>query len=160
MWTLPESQNRVIAECLEIKNSFLAVNQICRFAATKWKSSRNLAVGCHSASHGIRTFQNPRTLNKNGGKICSFAVNEIKDLQMHHVALGFKVYDRSRLPDFLCLISSLKNKSRRCYCAEGTEVQKYILEVLIALRLKNQRWLEWLALKACPSDHSNKRIVK
>ena len=39
--SLPESQNRAITECLEIKMAS-AVNQICRFGLTK--SSRNLTV--------------------------------------------------------------------------------------------------------------------
>ena len=42
--SLPESQNRAITECLEIKMAS-AVNQICRFGLTK--SSRNLTVACH-----------------------------------------------------------------------------------------------------------------
>ena len=42
--SLPELQNRAIAECLEMKIAS-AVNQICRFASTK--STRNLTVVCH-----------------------------------------------------------------------------------------------------------------
>ena len=80
----------------------------------------------------------------NERKIWLFAIYEMKDLQMHCVALGLKVYERSRLPDLLYLISSINKKNNfvAASCADGTEVQKYIVELSIALQLENQRWLE------------------
>lgn len=79
---------------------------------------------------------------------------------MHRVALGFKVYDRSRLPDFLYLISSIKNNfvAALVQKAEGTEV--YTRGFNCTPDRKSKIVGVTVALKACPCDHTDKRIVK
>ena len=66
--SLPESQNRTIAECLEIKIAS-AVTQICRFASTKssWKITSHLNLVKAPQNHceeKRKKFITPRINNK------------------------------------------------------------------------------------------------
>ena len=56
---------------------------------------------------------------------------EMRDLQMHRFAIGSKIYNRLRLPDFLYLISLTKDQFLRCpLYAEG----KFMLVDLLPKR--------------------------